>query len=218
MLVTTSALLALAVIIAVGTNGPARLWLDGGGSAVTLTQRDATTRAGTLPDGPAGLLPGATTSGLASGVSLSSPIAATDRSGAVRLRAVTRVQRRSAARTPAAKRPSTPTPASTPSPVAPVSQSTATTPAPVATSAPASSVEKTRSRGTAPSEPEVPKQRVTKRAAAPAPTAAPPASSAPAPRSTSAPAPAPEMHPVQGGQPSTGVGAADGVLHRVPHP
>jgi hypothetical protein len=218
MLVTAGALLALAVVIAIGPNGPARLWLDGGGSTVNLKPRDGTTRAGTLPDGPAGLLPGSPTSGVVSGVSLASPIAAADRPGAVRLRANTRVQRRAAARTPAARRPNTPAPAGTPSPLQPSSQSTATTAAPVATPAPASSVVKSRGRGTAPATTEVPKQRVPKSAASPAPTAAPPTSESPSPspRSAATPAPATQMRPVQGGgQPSTGVGAADGVLHRV---
>jgi len=221
VLVTVAALLALGVVIAVSPDGPARLWLDGGGSTVSLQARDAATRAGTVSDTPVGLLPGASDSGLVNGVSLGSPVAAADRPGAVQLRANTRVERRSAARTPAARRPNTPTPANTPSPLQPVSQSTttATTPAPVASPAPASTMNKSRGRGTAPSNTEVPKQRVPRQAAAPAPTAEPPASGTPGPtpRSTPAPAPATEMRPVQGGgQPSTGVGAADGVLHRVP--
>jgi hypothetical protein len=221
MLVTAGALFALAVVVAVGPDGPAGLWLDGGGNSVSLKARDGTTRAGTLPDGPAGLLPGAPASALVSGVSLASPIAATDRPGAVQLRANTRVQRRSAARTPSARRPSTRAPASTPSPLAPSSQSTTSTSAaaPASTPAPASTVVKSRGRGTAPTETEVPKQRVTNKAASPAPTASPPASGTPGPtpRTTSAPAPATELRPVHaGGQPSTGVGAADGVLHRVP--
>jgi hypothetical protein len=223
MLVTAAALLALVVVIAIGPNGPARLWLDGGGSSVNLKPRDGTTRAGTLPDGPAGLLPGSPTADPVSGVSLANPVTAAERPGAVQLRANTRVQRRTTARTPATSRPNTPAPARTPSPAQPISQSTATTPAPVATPAPASSVVKSRGRGTAPSQTEVPKERVPKKAAAPAPTAAPPAGDAPSPspRSAATPAPATQMRPVQGGgQPSTGVGAADGVLHRVPptHP
>ena len=36
LLVTSAALMALAVVIAVGPDGPARLWLDGGGSTVNL--------------------------------------------------------------------------------------------------------------------------------------------------------------------------------------
>jgi hypothetical protein len=226
MLVTAGAFFALAVVIAVGPDGPARLWLDGGGSTVNLKPRESNTNAVTLPDGPVGLLPGALNTGLVSGVRLGSPIAAAERPGAVQLRANTRVQRRTAARTPAVRRPTTPAPVSTPSPLQPVSQSTASTPAPVATSAPApgSTVVKSRGRGTSPAKPEVPKQRVQKQAASPAPTAAPPASATPgpAPRSSApAPAPAPTLRPVHGGdQPPTGVGAADGVLHRVPptHP
>jgi hypothetical protein len=217
VLVTAGALFALAVVIAIGPGGPARLWLGGGGSTVNLKARDGTTRAGTLPDGPAGLLPGSPTSGLTGAVTLGSPIAATERPGAVQLRANTRVRRRAAARTPSASRPNTPSPASTPS--QPVSQSTATTAAPVASAAPGSTVVKSRGRGTSPSTTEVPKQRVPK-SATPAPTAEPPASAAPgpAPRSAATPAPAPatQMRPVHGGsQPSTVVGAADGVLHRV---
>ena len=221
ILVTGAALLALAVLVAVGPDGPARLWLDGGGSTVTLTQRDGTARAGTLPDSPVGLLPGAPGSGLVSGVNLGSPVAATERPGAVQLRANTRVERRTAARTPATRRPSRPAPASTPSPLQPVSQATTTKPAPVAAPAPASTMNKSRGRGTAPSETEVPKQRVPKQAASPAPTAAPPASGTPGATPRSTPAPAPVLRAVHGGgQPSTGVGAADGVLHRVPptHP
>ena len=220
VLVTVAALCALGVVIAVGPDGPARLWLDGGGSTVSLQERDAGTRAATVSDAPVALLPGAAGSAVVSGVSLSSPVAAADRPGAVRLRANTRVERRPAARTPAARRPNTPTPASTPSPLKPSSQSTATATAPaaVATPAPASTVNKSRGRGTAPSNTEVPKQRVPKQqAAATAPTAASPSSGSPGPAPRSTPAPAPALRPVQGGgQPSTGVGAADGVLHRVP--
>jgi hypothetical protein len=217
MLVTAGALFALAVVIAVGPDGPARLWLDGGGSTVSLKPRGGTTRIGTLPDGAVGLLPGSTTSGLVSGVSLGSPVTATERPGAVQLRANTRVQRRTAARTPSSSRPGTPGPASTPSPLQPSSQSTATTSAPAATPAPGSSVVKSRGRGTTPAKTEVPKQRVPKRAATPAPTPAPPTGESPGPTPRSTPAPAPELRPVHaGGQPSTGVGAADGVLHRVP--
>jgi hypothetical protein len=217
VLVTVGALFALAVVVAVGPDGPARLWLDGGGSTVTLQPREADTSGATLPGGPVGLLAASPTGGPVSGVSLSSPVTAAERPGAVQLRANTRVQRRTAARTPAAKR--TPAPAGTPSPTQAVSQSTTTTPAPTAAPAPSSPAAKTRGRGTAPEKTPVPKQRVTTRGAAPAPTAAPTSPpSSPAPRSSApAPAPAPEMRPVHaGGQPSTGVGAADGVLHRVP--
>jgi len=225
VLVTAGALFALAVVIAVSPNGPARLWLDGGGSTVSLKESDGTPRAGTRADSPVGLLTSAPSPGLASGVSLGSPVAATDRPGAVRLRANTRVQRRTAARTPAARRPSTQAPASTPAPLQPVSQTTAGAPAPaaapVATPAPASTMNRSRGRGTAPSKTAVPKQRVPKQAVAPAPTAAPPTSGTPGATPRSTPAPAPALRPVQGGPPpSTGVGAADGVLHRVPptHP
>ncbi|MEO8688027.1 MAG: hypothetical protein ABI611_07375 [Solirubrobacteraceae bacterium] len=225
MLVTVGALFALAVVIAVGPNGPARLWLDGGGNSVSLKPRVSTTSAATLPGSPVGLLAGAPTSGLAGGVSLASPVTAAQRPGAVQLRANTRVQRRSAARTPSASRPSRPSrpaPASTPTTLQPVSQSTATARAPVATPAPGSTVVKSRGRGTTPARTEVPKQRVNKEAT-PAPTPAPGPSATPGatPRSAATPAPATEMRPVHaGGQPSTGVGAAVGVLQRVPptHP
>ena len=222
MLVTAGALFALAVVIAVGPDGPARLWLDGGGSTVNLKPRDGTVRAGaTLPDGPAGLLPGAATPGLVSGVSLSSPITPAERPGAVQLRSITRVQRRTAARTPAARRPSTPAPASTPSPVQPVSQATATTPAAVATPAPTSRVVKSRGRGSSPARAEVPKQRLPTRVAAPAPAAVAPTSAAPdaGSRSSAPPAPVAALRPVHaGGPPSSGAGAASGELHRAPHP
>jgi len=219
VLVTVAALFALAVVVVVSPDGPARLWLDGGGSTVSLEARDGTTRAGTVSDAPIGLLPGAAGAGPVSGVSLSSPVTAADRPGAVQLRANTREQRRTAARTPATSRPRTPPPARAPSPLQPVAQNPATTPRPAATPAPASSVEKTRGRGTAPAKVEVPKQRVNTQTAAPAPTAPPTTGDTPGPtpRSTPAPAPVTEMRPVQGGAPpSTGVGTADGVLHRVP--
>ena len=226
VLVTVAALFALAVVIAVGPDGPVRLWLDDGGSAVSLKARESSTSPATPPGGPAGLLPGASNGGLVTGVSLSSPVTAADRPGAVQLRANTRAERRTVARTPArtpaARRPRAQAPASTPSPRQPVSQTTATAPAPPA---PASSVEKTRSRGTAPATTEVPKQRVNTQTATPAPTAPPTTGEAPGPtpRSVPAPTPAPvtEMRPVQGGvQPSAGVVADDGTLHRVPptHP
>jgi hypothetical protein len=208
--VTVGALVALAVVIAVGPDGPARLWLDGGGDSVSLNPREATMGGATLPGGPVALLAGASTGGLIGGVSLASPVTAAERPGAVRLRANTRVQRRSAARTPSAGRPRTPTPASTPSPIRPVSQSPATAPAASATPAPAGGVEKTRGRGTPAAEDEVAKQRVpSSTAAAPAPTAAPPPSSTPT-------ATAPELRPVATSEPTPD--ATDGGLHRVPSP
>ena len=140
----------------------------------------------------------------------------------MRLRANTRVQRRTAARTPAARRPSTPAPAGTPSPLQPVSQTTAAhAVAPVATPAPASTMNKTRGRGTAAGKTAVPKQRVqSSRSARPDRRAAHERDARPD-AAVDARAPRPTLRPVQGGgQPSTGVGAADGVLHRVPptHP
>jgi hypothetical protein len=206
--VTVGALFALAVVIAVGPDGPARLWLDGGGDTVSLNPREATTGGATLPGGPVALLAGASTGGLIGGVSLASPVTAAERPGAVRLRANTRVQRRSAARTP--RRPRTPTPASTPSPIRPLSQSpaTGTAPAASATPAPVQAVEKTRGRGTPAAEDEVARQRVpSSTAAAPAPTAAP---------TPTATAPPPELRPVATSEPTPD--ATDGGLHRVPSP
>jgi hypothetical protein len=209
VLVTVGALFALAVVIVVGRDGPARLWLDGSGDSVSLNPREATTDDATFPGGPVALLAGASTGGLIGGVSLASPVTAVERPGAVRLRANTRVRRRSAARTPAADRPRTPTPASTPSPIRLVSRSPATGTAPAASATPAP-VEKTRGRGTPAAEDEVAKQRVpSSTAAAPAPTAAPPPSSTPT-------ATEPELRPVATSEPTPD--ATDGGLHRVPSP
>jgi hypothetical protein len=211
-LVTVGALIALAVALAVGPNGPARLWLDGGGSTVSLQARDVDPSGAALPGSPVGLLVGTPSGGVDGGLALASPGTTVTRSGAVRLRANTRQQRRTAARTPAARRPATPAPAGTPTPSTPVSHSTASAPTAAATPAPAPQpVEKTRERATAPAETEVPKQRApTDRTAAPAPTAEPTAGPAPAP--------APELRSVTGDQTATGGDVPDGVLHRVPHP
>ncbi len=227
LLVTTAALFALAVLVAVGPDGPARLWLGGGGNTVLLKPRDAGSGAVRLGDEPAGLLPGGSSAGLVSGVTLGSPVAAADRPDAVQLRAVTRVQRRRAARTPTASPPDQIAPAATPSPLQPVSAAAVSAPAPVATPAPGSTVVKVRGRGTSPGEVEVRKQRVPN-AATPAPTPAPPSSSptpapvlrsgvaAPAPAPPAPPAP-PALRPARPGKPpAPGVGAGDGVLHRVP--
>jgi hypothetical protein len=225
VLVIVAGLLALGVVIAIGPNGPAGLWLDGGGSTVNLKPRDVSSSGAVAPGGPVGLLAGAPATRLGDTVTLAGPGARTERPG-VRLRADTRVQRRSAARSPSASRPRTPAPTSTPSPLQSGSQTEPTAARPVASPAPASSVDKTRGRGTAPAETEVPKQRVNREAAA-APTPAPATDEPSGPTPRSAPAPAPtsapvtEMRPVPAGsQPSTGVGTVDGVLHRVPptHP
>jgi hypothetical protein len=221
LLVTTAALFALAVVIAVGPDGPARLWLDGGGSSTTLqagAADGAPADAFTLPGGPAGLLAGAT-SALDGEVTLASPVVPAERPGAVQLRSTTRVQRR-AARTPAGSRPS-PSPsrpapaASTPSPLQPASAPATSAPAPVSSPAPPSSVVKSRGRGSTPESVSVPKQRVP-RSASSTPSAAPPASSEPAPRA--APAPAPPMRAVPAPTPAPGTG--DSGLTRVPptHP
>jgi hypothetical protein len=208
VLVTCAGLFALAVVIAVGPDGPVRLWLDGGGSSTNL--RPGAGGTGALPSGPASLLPGGSISGRTGEVTLASPVARTDRPGAVRLRANTRVQRRSA-RTPAKTRPNGTAPAATPSPL--VSQPTAgSTPAAVAPAAPGSTV-KSRSRPTSPTTTEVPKQRVAA-GSTPAPTSA-----TASPEARSAPAPAPEPQRVQPVAPQdTGVGVTDGVLDRVPTP
>jgi hypothetical protein len=230
VLVTVAGLLALGVVIAVGPDGPARLWLGGGGSTVNLKPREVSSSGAVVPGGPVGLLAGAPATPLGDAVTLAGPGpgpgARAERPGAVRLRANTRVQRRSAARTPSASRPRTPAPTSTPAPLRSGSQTAPTAARPVASPAPASSVDKTRGRGTAPAETEVPKQRVNQQAApTPTPAPAPADSSGPTPRSAPTPAPtsapATEMRPVHaGGQPSTGVGTADGVHHREPptHP
>jgi hypothetical protein len=226
VLVIVAGLLALGVVIAIGPDGLARLWLDGGGSTVNLKPREVSSSGAVVPGGPVGLLARAPATRLGDTVTLAGPGARAERPGAVRLRANSRVQRRSAARSPSASRPRPPAPTSTPSPLQSGSQTEPTAARPVASPAPASSVDKTRGRGTAPAETEVPKQRVDRQAAA-APTPAPATDEPSGPTPRSAPTPAPtsapvtEMRPVHaGGQPSTGVGTVDGVLHRVPptHP
>ena len=202
VVVTTAALFALAVVIAVGPDGPARLWLDGGGSTVDLQAR-AGGQAGagsvTLPGSPAGLLTAAPTVGPKGAVTL----AGTPRSAA-RLRSDTRVQRRTV-RLPAANRPTRPAPAGT-TPITLVSTPAATTPRPVATPAPGSSVVKTRGRpqDPAPTPVAVQKQRVG-------------AVGDPAPAST--PAPTVAKTPVRPtSQQDSSVGLEDGTLTRVPPP
>jgi hypothetical protein len=204
ILVAAGALFALAVVIAVGPDGPARLWLDGGGSTLNLQSR-AGEHAGaagglTLAGSPVGLLTDAPTAGVKGAVTL----AATPRT--VRLRGATRVQRRSV-RLPAAGRPTQPAPSGT-KPTTLVSTPTATAPQPVATPAPGSTVVKTRGR---PNTPEsnpvaVRKQRVS--AAGPGPAAV----ADPAPAST--PAPQVAKRPVAPSAPQD----AGVVLTRVPPP
>jgi hypothetical protein len=210
VLVTCAGLFALGVVIAVGPDGPVRLWLDGGGSATNLRPGADGAADGAFPSGPVSLLPGGSISGPTGEVRLASPGAGTDRRGAVRLRANTRVERRSA-RTPAATSPNRTAPAATPSPLQPASRPStpsSSKPSPVASPAPGSTVVKSRERPTSPTTTEVPKQRV-------APAAEPQSTSSPEARS--APAPAPQ--PVQQAAPQdTAVGVADGVLHRVPAP
>ena len=220
MLVTCAALFALGVLIAVGPDGPVRLWLDGGGSATNLRAGadGSTDGSGAFPGGPVSLLLGGSSTAPTGEVTLGSPVARTDRPGAVRLRANTRVERRAAARTPAATSPNRTAPAATPSPLQPPASrpGASATPAPASTPAPGSTVVKTRGRPTSPAKTEVPKQRVEARSA---PTVAPQSTSS-GPEARSAPAPAPpQLRPVQQAAPQdTGVGAADGVLHRVPPP
>jgi hypothetical protein len=203
LLVTAGALFALAVVIAVGPDGPARLWLDGGGSTVNLQSR-AGGQAGalTLPGSPVAFLTDAPTAGLKGAVTL----AATPRTAAG-LRSDTRVQRR-AARLPSGSRPGQPAPSGT-SPTTRVRAPVATAPRPVATPAPGSSVVKTRGHGKDTSSPvAVRKERVR---ATPAPAA-----------SGDAAQPAPAAVDKQPYRPSTAqdtsVGLADGVLTRVPPP
>jgi hypothetical protein len=217
LLVTAGALFALAVVIAVNGDGPAKLWLDGGGSTVNLQATGGTSApAGGFgaPSSPVALLTDAPTTGRGAAITLPAPSAA-QRRALVRLRSNAQVRRR-AARTPAASHPAKPTPAATTTPGQVLSRPAAsTTPAPVASPAPGSTVVKSRGRGTSPDKAEVPRQRV-RSDATPAPTPAPTSSGTPAPPPRSDSAPATEMrtyHP----QPTTGVGAADGVLTRV-HP
>lgn len=207
-MVALGALFALAVVIAVGPDGPARLWLDGGGSTLNLQSR-ADGQAGaagglTLAGSPAGLLTDAPTAGVKGAVTL----AATPPT--VRLRGATRVQRRSA-RLPSANRPGQPAPPGRKptSPTTLVSTPTATAPRRVATPAPGSTVVKTRGR---PSTPESKPVAVRKeRVSSARPAADPAPASTPAPQVAKAPA-----------QPSTQqqttVGLDEGVLTRVPPP
>lgn len=212
LVVALGALFALAVVIAVGPDGPARLWLDGGGSTVNLQSR-AGAQAGaagglTLTGTPAGLLTDAPTVGTKGAVTL----AATPRTAA-RLRSNTRVQRRSA-RLPSASPPAQPAPSGT-KPTTLVSTPTATAPRRAATPAPGSTVVKTRGRPKAPAPQPVAvrKQRVS--AAGPGAATGSPAQSAPA----STPAPLVAKRPVAPStQQQTSVGLEDGVLTRVPPP
>ena len=201
LLVTTAALMALAVVIAVGPDGPARLWLDGGGSTVDL-QPGAQAGAGALllPGSPAGFLTAAPTAGAKGAVTL----AATPRKTA-RLRGNTRVQRRT--RLPAS--PTRPAPSGTAPTTAATPGSTlvAATPRPVSTPAPGSTVVKTRghARDTDPAPVTVRTQRV-----APATTGGP-AALAPA----SSPEPVVDKRPAAApAEPDTGVGE----LRHVPPP
>jgi hypothetical protein len=207
VLVTCAALFALGVVIAVGPDGPVRLWLDGGGNATNL-RPGADGSAGAFPTGPVSLLPGGSSTGRTGEVTLASPVSTADRPGAVQLRSNTGVQRRAAARTPAATRPNRTAPAATPSPLQSGSRpSASSTPAPVASPAPGSTVVKSRGGPTSPTESEVPKERVA--------PAASPQSTTSEPEGRSAPAPAPGLRPVQQAAPQD---TADGVLHRVPNP
>jgi hypothetical protein len=203
LLVSGGAVLVLVLVLALGPNGPARLWLDGDGSTVSLKARNADPSGATLPGSPVGLLAGNPDGSI--GVVLASPGTTVERSGAVRLRAIIRRRQRTAARTPAARRPGAPSPARTPSPQEPVSRSPGTAPAPATTPAPTPRpVEKTRGRGTPAPENDVPKQRVSSNEAAPAPTAEPTTG------------PAPELRSVTSTPTPTGGDASDGMLHRVP--
>jgi hypothetical protein len=201
LMVVSGALFALAVVIAVKGDGPARLWLDGGGSTVNLQANGgAGAPAGSsgVPASPISLLIGAPATGRGAAITLAAPSAAQLRASA-RLRGNAQVRRRTAARTPAASRPNQSAPVATASPVQGVSQAAAT-PAPVATAAPGSTVVKSRGRTTSPGT-SVPKQRVS-RTATPAPspsaTQAPAARSAPAPAETPTRVASPTLDPVAG--------------------
>jgi hypothetical protein len=208
ILVTAGALFALAVVIAVGPDGPARLWLDGGPSTINLEARtgaQAGAAGGLLAASPAGLLTVAPTPGVKGAVTL----ATTPRTTA-QLRGSARVQRRSA-RLPATRRPA---PSGT-SPTRLVSTPTPAARGPVATPAPGGSVVKTRDRGDSspsPSPAPVPKQRASKPSSSGNST---PAQSAPASTPAPAVAKAPAAPPTQQ---DTSVGLDDGVLTRVPAP
>jgi hypothetical protein len=202
LLVTSAALMALAVVIAVGPDGPARLWLDGGGSTVNLQPggQAGAAPALALPGSPAAFLTAAPTAGAKGAVTL----AATPRTTA-RLRGNTRVQRRTV-RVPAS--PTRPAPSgSTPTtPATPGSTPAAATPRPVSTPAPGSTVVKTRghAKDTGSTPVAVPRERVAPSAAGGSATLAP---ASPAPVVDKRPTPPPA-------EPDTG---AD-VLHHVPPP
>jgi hypothetical protein len=203
LLVTAGALFALAVVIAVNRGGPDRLWLGGGGGAVSLQTRAGTVggagdrSALTLPDSPISLLPGARTAGLGLPVSLAARPAATQRRAAAPLRGDTRVRNR-ADRRPAGSRPARPAPATT-SPTA-------------AVPAPASPVVKSRGGGgTSSGDTPVAKRRVAP--AKPTPGTAPVATPAPSTSERSAAV----TQPYQPAAPQPdGVSQADGTLERVP--
>jgi hypothetical protein len=215
LLVTSAALFALAIVIAVKGDGPVRLWLDGGGNTVRLQENAATSAPGGGPvaASPVALLSGAPTAGRGAPITLASPGTA-QRRGLVHLRSKAEVRRRSSARTPAQTHPrAKPAPAATPAPGQVLSRpATSVTPAPVAGPAPGSTVVKAHSRETTTPRAAVPTRRVSG-AATPAPTPAPVSSGTQVPAPDSAPAPSRTYQP----QPTAGVGAADGVLVRA-HP
>jgi hypothetical protein len=201
LLVTTAALMALAVVIAVGPDGPARLWLDGGGSAVNLQPGgDTGAAAVSLPGSPVAFLTAAPTAGAKGAVTL----AATPRTTA-RLRGHTRVQRRTT-RLPASPTRPTPSGSAPTTPATPGSTPAAATPRPASTPAPGSTVVKTRghAKDTDSTPVAVQRQRV-------APAGASPAALAPA----STPAPVVDKRPTPPpAEPETGAG----VLRHVPPP
>ena len=213
MLVTAAAVFALAVVVAVGPDGPARLWLDGGGSTTNLQARADAERSGAAAGAvafqaaPVGRLTDAPTAGPKGSVTL----AAAPRA-AVRLRGGTRVQRR-AARLPSASRPSQPAPSAS-APASRVSSPSSRTPRPVASPAPGSTVVKNRGHGKADGNTDsdaVPKQRV--RSSNPDPRVAS-APAQPAPAGTPAPTVATRVNQPSSQQDAS-VGAEDGVLTRV---
>jgi hypothetical protein len=214
VLVATVALFALAVVIAVGPNGP-RLWLDGGDSTVNLQPRVGT---------QAGTAGGVTLAGRSATLLSAAPTVgdtrAADRAAAprraARLRSNTRVQRRSG-RVPSTSRPTQPAPSGTrpTSPTTLVPAPAERTPRPAATPAPGSTVVKShgRPKDPAPTPVAMRKQRVS--ATRPAPAAGAPVQQV----RVSPPAPEVAKSPVHPGTPQqTGAGVVDSGLTRVPPP
>lgn len=209
-LVTTAALLALVVALGIRGGGPLALGLgDSDGSA---RLDDVAAPAGESGRAPARLggtpvvLPGGGVAAPAAGV------APRRAAGAPR---VTTQGNRGATRG-GLRTPSRQTPAVAPAPTA-AAPTTATTTPQVATSTPNPVAVKVRGRGKTKPTSSVPKSRVkTGRPATPVSTPAPGSTPGPAPRSGEAPAVEKQRVAAPTPTPATGLGADDGVLHRVP--